>query len=131
MAKRVFHHAVAVAPERVGDGHPHGATGFDGAVEGGVGVREIEVQEDARAAPAFGRKGVRRHFAAEHEDGIADGQLGVHHVFAIGRHEPRIFPRAESFFVELNGRRTVGHDDVRGERVESIGNGFGHDSTFI
>lgn len=66
MAKRVFHHPVTVTPECIGDGHLDGATGFDGAVECGVGILKVEVQEDARAAPVFGRKGVRRKVAAEH-----------------------------------------------------------------
>ena len=39
--------------------------------------------------------------AAEHEDGVADGQLGVHHGLAIGCQESRVFLRAKGFFVEL------------------------------
>src|SRR6267378_4037395 len=50
MAERVFHHAVAVAPEHIGDGHLHGATGLDRAVKGGVRIREVDMEEDARAA---------------------------------------------------------------------------------
>jgi len=58
------------------------------AVEGGVGILQIEVQGYAGATAAFEQERVRRHFAAEHEDRIADAELGVHHGFAIRCHEP-------------------------------------------
>jgi len=78
MAIRVFHHAVAVAPEHIGDGHLDGAIGFDRAVKGGVRIRDVNVEGDARAATAFGERLCGGKFTGHHQHGIADLHLAVH-----------------------------------------------------
>ena len=70
-------------------------------------------------------------FAGEHQHGIADFQPRVHHGLAVGRQMPFFLVRAEGFFVKLNRLHAVRDDEVRGERVESIGNRFGHNFPFV
>src|SRR5436305_1104265 len=54
MAEGVFHRAVAVAPELVGERHFHRAAGFHRALECGVGVLDVKVERGAGAAAGSG-----------------------------------------------------------------------------
>lgn len=125
MTERIFHLTVAITPKRIGHGHPDLATGRDRAIEQGVGVLDVDMQKNTRAAATFGRETIGRKLVREHERGVADLQLRVHQRLAIGRHHPHHFLRAESFLVKFNGGQAVVDDEVGGQRIESVRNRFG------
>src|SRR6185437_10834820 len=55
MAVGVAQHAVAVAPEHVGNRHDDGGACLDRSREGGVDIADLEVDRHARAAARVGR----------------------------------------------------------------------------
>ena len=72
MAGRIDHLSVAISPEHILHGHFGFCAGLDGALEGGIGVGDVEEQLVAGQRFGIRRDGSAGEFVAEHECGVAD-----------------------------------------------------------
>ena len=92
----------------------------DGALEQRVAIVDVEPQRDRRAAERL-RAPAAPHLVVEHDDRIADADLGMHDL-AVRSWRPRQYFGAERLRVPVERAGRIVHDEVRRYRVVSGGN---------
>ncbi len=117
MSERILEGSRAVAPEHVAERHLRLRAGVDGAFPCRIHIVEVDIETHRRAAVRLRALGVHPgHFVGEHDDRVADPDLGVHDAPARTRHTHG-FGRSERFLIEVDRARGVVHDHVRRHRV--------------
>src|SRR5918995_1906877 len=120
VAERVLEHAVAVAPERVLDGHRDGGAGRNGSFHEGVHVGDDEVDGD-RCAPERLRRldSVVEHLVDEQHRRAVDRHAGMHQL-SVRAGEADHLGGPESFDVEVDGVGGAGADEVWRQLVHAL-----------
>src|SRR2546423_12163263 len=125
VAEGILEFAVTVAPEHFLDWHHSLGSGSDGALENFVNVGQVEVNGDGRSVKLLGRAAAEfGKLIAEHEEGIADFEFGVHNGLAIGTGHTTDLFGAEDVFVKVDSRRGVADVQVRGDGMKTVRNWF-------
>src|SRR5262249_15485563 len=112
----------AIAPEHVHRWRDGLGAGLHRAIEGLIDV--FTVDHEARGRPVerlWRRAAPLRVLVAEHDDGVADANLGVHHL-AVGRVHAHGLLGAEGLLVERNGLGRVADGQIRRDDVVALGN---------
>ena len=102
-------------------GHVLLRTGVHGALVRGVHVLEVDV--DAAGGSLHGGGGLDvmpRPLLADHDDGVTDLDLGVHHA-AAGPGETQDLLRPERLGLELDGLRRILDGHGSGDGMKSLG----------
>ncbi len=114
MAERIANLAESVTPEHILGRHDALGPSGQGLFIGGVRVLDLKherhrcaVEADRRMAPGIG------HLLGQHDDGIADHDLGVHQALAVGAGYARTPHGAKRLFVEADRRCAMLDYDVR------------------
>src|SRR4029077_17031496 len=119
--------AVAVTPKLVADRHVNPGTRFDGAIKRRIDAINVDVQPHAYAAAAERRQRPElRPFVAQHDDRVANLQLGVHDFAVRAFGDPSLLC-AERLLVEFDGAHRVTNSKEWCESVISLRDRFyGH-----
>src|SRR6266516_671176 len=125
VAEGILELAVTIAPKHFLDGHHGLGAGGDSALKNFVNIGQVEVNSDGgsiellrRAAAELGK------LVTEHEDGIADLELGVHDAFAIGARHATDFFCAEDILVKIDSGRGVADVQVRSDGMKTVRDWF-------
>jgi len=123
MTERIDDLAEAIPPEHVGDGHRHLRPRVHRLLDDGVDVRDVQKGRPGDAPRRLRRLvvgGHRKILVGQEDDRIADLDLGVHDLAAgPGHAEPGL--GSERLLVELERLSGVALDQIRRDRVETIG----------
>src|SRR5690606_16969433 len=120
VAEGIPYRARAIAIELVLQGSLDRGADGDRLLEDGVAVLDVEAETDGRAADRPRR--ARAHLGeliGEHEARVADLELGVTDLSLERKTEELL--RAEGLLVEIDRRLRTGDDEVRGQRVITLG----------
>src|SRR5438132_3507249 len=121
VAGRILHLAVAVAPEHVGEGHDDLRAGLHRPLERLVDVGHVDVQ--VTGGPAHRSRRPASHarlLIAQHEDGVADLELGVHEGLAVGPGYAHQLLGAQGALVEVDRLGPVTDGERGGDRAEPV-----------
>src|SRR2546426_582932 len=112
MSERIHDGAIAVAPERIRERHLYSRTGRNHALERGVHIFQVHVND--YAATTRGRRTQRAPLGkliVQHENGITDLQISVHDLSFRTMTDAKHFG-TEGLLVEVDGTSSIPNSNV-------------------
>ncbi len=123
MARRVFDHAITIAPKLVSQRHDDLGPGAQGLLIQGIDILDIEMNRDGRGVERQWRHSTHLgEFVVEQNPRVADLKIGVQERLAIGRHASTKLLGTEGPFVELDHVHAPAHSEMRRDGVKTRGN---------